>query len=229
MALQIRHETLQVFGDGDRFTILQISDVHIWFSNAIPDELERIIREQKPDLVALTGDYSDTPAGTRIFRRFMEKIGNDFPVVFIGGNHDTWWGKKVFRIIEDVSNCIYVEHRFHQMKTRGGHPVNIGSKRHGPLYDRHKQDTNIMLIHNPEELRDSDMDHVNLVLAGHLHGGQIVLYKKDRTYYPGGLVFRHCSDRKQVNDTTLIVTRGAGDTFPIRINCPKEVVMVTIE
>ncbi|RYY56396.1 MAG: hypothetical protein EOO09_06810 [Chitinophagaceae bacterium] len=229
MAIQIRNETISLFDGRDKFSILQISDVHIWFSNAIPDALEKIIENTKPDLIALTGDYYDTPRGATIFSRFMQKTGSRYPVVFIGGNHDIWWGNRVFRRVTEVSNCTYVDRDFFSMQTQGGRRINVGTVTHRELFDRHRDDINILLVHNPEELRPADTGHVDLILAGHLHGGQIVFYKKDKTYYPGALLFRHCSDRKQINDSTLIVSRGAGDTFPIRINCPKEVVLVTME
>ncbi|RYY59126.1 MAG: hypothetical protein EOO05_14255 [Chitinophagaceae bacterium] len=229
MSIQLRNERISFFEGSEKFTILQISDVHIWWSNAIPAQLEKIIDETKPDLVALTGDYSDTPVGATIFSRFMERVGEKYPVVFIGGNHDTWWGNRILKRIVNVPNCTYVDRDFFSMETKSGRRLHVGSPAHRALFDANKEDLNVLLIHNPEELRPADTENVNLVLAGHLHGGQIVLYKRKEAFYPGSFVFKHCSDRKQIGDTTLIVSRGAGDTFPIRIKCPKEVVLVTIE
>lgn len=48
----------------------------------------------------------------------------------------------------------------------------------------------------------------DLVLAGHLHGGQLV--------------------RFELGPTTLIVSRGAGDSLPLRWRCPREVVLCEI-
>jgi len=46
----------------------------------------------------------------------------------------------------------------------------------------------------------------------------------------------HCPQAKilnlmrwQLNNQTLIVSKGLGDTFPFRWNCPKEIVWIAIE
>lgn len=229
MAIQIREELLTLFNGRDSFNILHISDVHIWWSNIIPDQLEKIIETTRPDLIALTGDYYDTPQGARIFSRFMQKIGKSYPVVFIGGNHDVWWGNRMFQRFVESTGCTYAGTDSLSLITAAGNRINVGSRNHLALFDKYKDETNILLVHNPEELVPADTSNVHLILAGHLHGGQIVLFRKNNSFYPGSFAFKHCSDRKQLNHTTLIVSRGAGDTFPIRINCPKEVVLVKID
>ena len=67
-----------------------------------------------------------------------------------------------------------------------------------------------------------------LVFAGHLHGGQCVLANHNDTQYPAawfnpwhGL---HFEDRGAL----MLVSRGAADTFPFRINCPREVILCEI-
>ena len=73
------------------------------------------------------------------------------------------------------------------------------------------------------------MDGIDLILAGHLHGGQFILFKTNKNgHFPGSLVYRYCTDRRQLKHTTLIVRKGLGDTFPFRLNCAKEVIRVQI-
>jgi predicted MPP superfamily phosphohydrolase len=122
-----------------------------------------------------------------------------------------------------------VESDVYSFKSRKGYVYNITSwaKRH-----RLKKDTlekNIVLIHNPEKLKEKEMEGIDLILAGHLHGGQFILFKTVKNaHFPGCLLYRYCTDRKQLRDTTLIISKGLGDTFPLRLNCPKEVIRIRI-
>ncbi len=81
--------------------------------------------------------------------------------------------------------------------------------------------TTIMLAHDPRRLREAATLDVQLVLAGHTHGGQVVL--------PGvGAVaarrFPVVAGEATEGHCTLFVSRGVGTVFvPVRINCPPEV------
>lgn len=85
-------------------------------------------------------------------------------------------------------------------------------------------------MHNPEKINDKELANIQVILAGHLHGGQFIFFKtKKKENFPGCLLYKHCSDRKQIHNTTIIVSKGLGDTFPFRLNCPKEMVKILIE
>lgn len=229
MKIRTREEKIQLFGGKEQLTFLHISDVHVWFSNRVLDELRKIIYKTTPDLVILTGDYYDTPKGARLFKSFMAEVAGFFPIVFIKGNHDSLWGKKVFNQLLSIPNCYYVEDDFYSFVSSRGNKYNIGGWKHRGLFESKRHEKNIVLLHNPGKLNEIECKHIDLVLAGHLHGGQFILFTSDQSHYPGSLLYKYCTDRKQINGTTLIVSKGIGDTFPFRINCPKEVVRITIE
>jgi predicted MPP superfamily phosphohydrolase len=90
----------------------------------------------------------------------------------------------------------------------------------------------IVLSHNPDALLELDPRlRVDVVLAGHTHGGQIVLpgvgalitmsHTCGRTT-PGGWVPNERAP--------LYVTRGLGEQlpFPVRINCPAELLVLRL-
>jgi predicted MPP superfamily phosphohydrolase len=138
-------------------------------------------------------------------------------------------GRKVFNLLLDIPNCFYVGDALCSFVSRRGNKYNVGAWKHRALFQSKSTEKNIMLIHNPEKLFLDGLRHINLVLAGHLHGGQVIFFTYKRSHYPGSLIYKHCSDRKQLNDTTLIVSKGIGDSVPFRFNCPREVVRITIE
>ena len=89
------------------------------------------------------------------------------------------------------------------------------------------RDTVLLLAHDPRRLDEAaDLD-VPAVLAGHTHGGQVVL--------PGvGAVARRrfpvLSGLGSRDNTWMFVSRGIGTVYvPIRVNCPPEVAIVTLK
>ena len=87
--------------------------------------------------------------------------------------------------------------------------------------------TVVLLAHDPRRLTEAVELNVPLVLSGHTHGGQIVL--------PGvGAVaarkFPVVEGLARRNATTIYVSRGVGTVYvPIRINCPPEVAVITLQ
>lgn len=86
--------------------------------------------------------------------------------------------------------------------------------------------TTIMLAHDPRRLREAAALDVQLVLAGHTHGGQVVLPGV------GALAARRfpvVAGEATEGNCTLFVSRGVGTVFvPVRINCPPEVLVLVL-
>lgn len=87
--------------------------------------------------------------------------------------------------------------------------------------------TLIMIAHTPKRLIEAASLSVPLLLSGHTHGGQIVL--------PGlGAIaareFPVVAGAAQRENTTVFVSRGVGTVYiPVRLNCPPEVAILTIQ
>ena len=88
----------------------------------------------------------------------------------------------------------------------------------------------ILLSHRPERFKAYVKESMNLVLAGHAHGGQI------RIPFIGGVVApdqgflpKYDAGIYQKENTFMVVSRGIGNSIiPIRINNPPEVVIVKL-
>jgi hypothetical protein len=88
----------------------------------------------------------------------------------------------------------------------------------------------VVLSHNPDgALELASTSRADLVIAGHTHGGQVVLPLV-------GAPAVHCSvcDASTASGwvprspVPLYVTTGVGVLLPIRINCPAEVLLVRL-
>jgi hypothetical protein len=230
MEIVVRQEKINFFGGLENVSIIHISDIHLWYSTAILKKIEAIIISNDPDLIILTGDYYDLPRGAYNFREFLCKISQRHAVVFIKGNHDTIYGTKISNLLLDIPNCFSVENALYRYQSPQGHFYNITSWENKHNLPNNKNEKNIVLIHDPEKIKAKELSNIQLMLAGHLHGGQFIFFKtKNNSNFPACLFYKHCADRKQINNTTLIVSKGLGDTFSFRLNCPKEIVRITIE
>jgi predicted MPP superfamily phosphohydrolase len=63
------------------------------------------------------------------------------------------------------------------------------------------------------------------VLAGHLHGCQMVAFEYRDRLFPGALFYQHCFIRSRCGPARLVVSRGVSDLVPVRWRCPREVVL----
>ena len=230
MELTERHEKINFFDGAENLSIIHISDTHLWYPTTILKLLEALIIMRNPDLVILTGDYYDLPKGAYNFREFLIKISQTHTVLFIMGNHDTVFGSKISNLLSDIPNCTCVDNSLYTYLSKKGYSYNITSWKNRHQLPHGGDHKNIVLIHNPEKIKIKELSNIRLILAGHLHGGQFIFYvTKAQSNFPGCILYKHCADRKQLLNTTLLVSKGLGDTFPFRLNCPKEVIRITID
>jgi len=81
----------------------------------------------------------------------------------------------------------------------------------------------ILLAHHPHAF-DYAAD-VPLTLAGHTHGGQLMLTENMGF---GPALFRYWSGIYRNQDRALVVSNGVGNWFPLRTRAPAEIVHLTL-
>lgn len=220
------------------FTIAHVSDLHSGLFVG-PERLKIIsdaTNDLKPDLITITGDLinremEEFPAALTAMKAMESRYG----LFLCEGNHDLIPGPGVLMdacmennlpMLAFGSVLVPVENRrlmiagLPWMKT----PFEGMSGAIDKLYPaRQEGDVRVLLAHHPH-LFDA-ADSVDLVLAGHTHGGQIML---DNQVGLGPMFFRYWSGLYQRGHTSLVVSNGAGDWFPCRIGAPAEIVLVKL-
>jgi predicted MPP superfamily phosphohydrolase len=85
----------------------------------------------------------------------------------------------------------------------------------------------VLLAHDPRRLAEAAAMNIPLVLSGHTHGGQVVLPIAGPVAAQKFPVVAGIGRR---GGTTMFVSRGVGTVYvPVRINCPPEVAILTLQ
>ncbi|MEY4488625.1 MAG: hypothetical protein RIQ79_1133 [Verrucomicrobiota bacterium] len=233
MITALRHEIVGPADSPHRLRIAHLSDFHLWFSERKLREIEPLLAAWQPDVLALTGDYADTPAGCRLAVAWIRKMSAIYPLCWVAGNHDRWFTSSSIPRLEALPQAHAIDRRDAWIKGKTGRCFRFTAWERmdapGPDPGQPEAGATVVLLHDPaliapEKLRAAGP---RLLLAGHLHGGQITLWRdRHGRPQPAASCYRWLADRSEIHAATLIVSRGLGDTLPIRFRVPKEIVLV---
>lgn len=88
---------------------------------------------------------------------------------------------------------------------------------------------NILLSHNPDILEEPDSRRADLILAGHTHGGQIVLPWLGAAHtHSEHLKRREASGYMRRDNTQVYVSRGIGEGIPLRFGARPQIALITV-
>ncbi len=213
-ALLLRRERVDL---GLGLRLLYASDLHLRPSQAhhIAEELLLAARAVRPDAILLGGDLVDVADALPKLASLVGSLGNLAPAGAVSGNHDLLVGRERVRQTVLSAGGQWLEDL--PMKV-GGLQI-LGSSDQVP-----DSGPWLFCAHYPTSFPSARRAGARLVLAGHLHGWQIVLGQWREYLLPGALLSRWNGLRFEREGSTLIVSRGMTDFFPLRWNCPREVV-----
>jgi len=210
--------------------IVYVSDLHyhLLSHRRVSNNIQQV-RRLKPDIILLGGDYVDTPLGLPHFQRFVASIGAA-PIFAIAGNHDKPYLHRIRRIVEKAgATWIHNKSAILQL---GMLRISIDGTRPA-LAGPHEQsaylsDLSILCLHQPIDV--APLAHrYNLIFAGHLHGGQIVLWQTPAGLYPVRWAYRWNQLALQYGACRYLISKGLGDTLPIRYDCRRDVIVINFE
>ncbi|NLW52121.1 MAG: metallophosphoesterase [Tissierellia bacterium] len=231
----------------DGFRIVQVSDFH---NKQWDDKLINLIKQQSPDIIAVTGDLvdsRDTKPG--IAYEFMRRAKQIAPVFYITGNHEAridyhpiekelrsmgiyMIDNKTFtlKIDEDIMKIIGIA----DPKFVTDYEDILASAIINSHIEEQKIDTkhfNLMLSHRPEAFLTYVNNDIDLVLSGHAHGGQFRLPFVGPFIAPGqGFFPKYTEGVYEQSNTSMVVSRGLGDSIiPIRVNNNYNLVIIELK
>jgi predicted MPP superfamily phosphohydrolase len=228
------------------FKILQISDLHCAIFGDKQEGLVNKVKAEKPDIIVLTGDMIDEGIGDmESISDLLDGITAIAPVYSVSGNHDKWYHGflELQKLIED-KNVTLLENKSGKV-TRNGKYINIFGIGDPDVWDYTKAEQyleksistlkpsdgyNILLFHRANMFDSIKGKGYQLVLSGHMHGGQIQIPFIGGLVSPHGDWFPKYTQGKYEEDgTVMIVSRGLGNSMKIpRVFNPPELVVVTL-
>jgi hypothetical protein len=216
----------------DGLSILHLSDFHLGTVSLNGRTLERALaweEEGEFDLVALTGDLLSRARGEPRLREALERLQSRCEVFAVLGNHDVDAARNVLggTLLEDASALLEVRGR--SVQIAGGRP---SSDWKGARLERLADpgaDLRILLFHFPDVTQWLPPRSYDLVLAGHLHGGQICVPTPRGKVRLEHLRARHWEGLHETPAATLHVSRGLGTSFvPFRFLARPEATKLTL-
>jgi uncharacterized protein len=235
-ALEVTRASLTVVGLPPALAGLRLgllTDVHrsLWVSaDDVAHAVSRLMYE-RPDLIVLGGDYV-----TRGDRQFvgpaadaLRPLTAPHGVFGILGNHDddhdmpAALARNNVQMLKDARTRIVVNHE--PIDLVG---IRFWTRRASDIAALvHRPRTTILLAHDPRRLTEAAALKIPLVLSGHTHGGQVVLPLVGALAAEKFPVVAGIGTRDR---TTIFVSRGVGTVYvPVRINCPPEVAVLTLQ
>jgi predicted MPP superfamily phosphohydrolase len=216
----------------DGLRIAFLTDLHL--SALVPAaDIERAVRlamQQRADMVVLGGDYVSFADRSYVepVAELLQPLDAPLGVFAVIGNHDeersiaAAFARRGFSLLLDQWTRLRIKGtaldvagvRFWTRRRE----VSAALRGSGP--------TTLLLAHDPRRLHEAAALDVGGVLAGHTHGGQIVL--------PGlgalaARKFPVAAGLVREGSTSMFVSRGIGTVYaPVRIGCPPEVSLVTL-
>ena len=239
------------------FRIVQVSDLHNAEFGRGNNELLEVIEDCRPDIIVATGDIIDSGrTDTLTAALFVEKALKMTPVYYVTGNHEArlleqgGTGKDEYFKLESimVNAGANVLHGESVSIERGESEIQIigiddpeylrlnkyaGENRItlSNIDEFIKEDIfTVLLSHRPELFEEYAKSGVNLVIAGHAHGGQFRLPFVGGLFAPNqGFFPRYDSGLYEKNNTKMVVSRGLGNSaVPIRFNNRPEIVVIEL-
>lgn len=224
------------------YRIVHISDIHVgqWISKKRIEGVVNLVNQQKPDLVAITGDSVSYVADEPVMEmlRSLKKLKPTDATVSVLGNHDHLIGaEKILEVMDDnnivnLNNDVYTLKRGDAMlHIAGVDSVTLNQQDLGLVLEKlPTEGPAILLVHEPDFADTSAATgRFSLQLSGHSHGGQMVI--------PGiGTPFKGHNSKKypigmyRVGNMLQYTNRGLGtNVFWLRINCPPEITVFKLQ
>ncbi len=232
--LEVKEQSVYIAGlpkSFEGYRIVQISDFH---GKLFPDkEIVRRVNELKPDLIAITGDVfdDDKEVPLEYADNVLQGLAARQGVYFIFGNNEKYLGsRQVKEKLASININTLLDEKI-ELKLKGEKVELIGLSSDSTQFLKNSATgPQIVLAHKPYIINEAAEAGVDLVLAGHTHGGQIripgmrnlvVFVKRGYEQYVSGL--------HSVGSTQMYITRGLGEAkIPLRFFARPEISVITL-
>lgn len=235
----------------DGFRIAHISDLHNTQLGKDNKDLIRMLKETKPDMIAITGDLIDSRnTDISVSLKFAEEAVKIAPCYYVNGNHEARVPEyEELKAGLEKAGVHILENQKTKIELNGNYITIIGvndpsfesdyllgdsesvmDKHLISLHDETDSYT-VLLSHRPELFEIYVKYGIDLILSGHAHGGQFRFPFIGGIFAPNqGFFPQYDSGLYSKDGTSMIVSRGLGPSvFPLRLNNRPELVLIELK
>ena len=233
----------------DGFRIVQISDLH---ASAVPG-LVAEVKKEEPDIIVFTGDLVHDRGSYNPGIILAKKLALIADVYFVTGNHDLRRSDyKEFQDSLDKTGTITLHNESAVLKRDNAVIILSGiedpiSEEKNTITDRIKasikkiektDNYHIVLFHRANHMDSLLNEGFDLIISGHMHGGQVRLPNgrgvcSPKSSWGSGspmLFPKYFAGHYAKSGTDMIVSRGIGNSIiPLRVNNRPEVIVVELK
>lgn len=227
--------------DHDGLRIVHLSDLHMSgrITKAYFQQVVEHANACEPDIIAVTGDLLERDKCIEWIPDTLGRLTAKGGVFYVLGNHDRHVNTNRLHTALAAMGWEYLGGRWREVIVRGLPLVLAGNELpwYGPAADMDtcpRRGANglplrVVLSHSPDQFRWAQQHDVDLILAGHNHGGQICAPWIGPILAPSRYGVRYAAGAFRAGNTVLHVSRGTASLTPIRVNCPPEIAVLILE
>ncbi len=239
---QIKNSSLgEVLGD---LKVAHLSDLHIESIGLMENRILEILKEEKPDLIFITGDSikSERPYAPAI--SFFHQLKPSLGTYAVLGNTEysnenescTLCHEEKSRSLKKKPNPTVLRNSSVVLGINGrviniigvDDPVSKKDNLRAAIIKVNPEAPSILLAHSPEVFEEASEFEIDLLLCGHTHGGQIFLTKYLRKVFPLEVSLEFIEGFFQKGKALMYVSRGIGTSrLPFRLGIKPEITFFT--
>ncbi len=218
----------------DGYKIVHLSDLHGHEYGEGSAELLRLVAEQEPDLIVVTGDLIDQESQLQMVPALARGLAAVAPTYYVTGNHEWGLGTGAVKKLKGVlAQCgvTALSNEYEILERNGAQIVLAGVDDPNGYADQKTPEElraqignaapglfTLLLAHRNDRFGQYAAAGYDFVLSGHGHGGIVRLpfvggvAGTDRTFFPDWTAGLYT-----VGNSTLFVSRGLGNnTVPFK-------------
>ncbi|MDX2128693.1 MAG: metallophosphoesterase [Chloroherpetonaceae bacterium] len=222
--------------------IAQVSDIHsgVYMPQHKMEEITETVNSLSPDLVTLTGDFiAGEYSEIQPFVNGFKNLKSTYGTFSCPGNHDEWLDIKAITAAMNQKNLNLLQNEFQTLVIDGAPLHVIGMDFDSPRIKNFDEATQklpsegfqLLLCHHPDFFETAKKRNIDLMLAGHTHGGQLALDFPGLEIYPIDLFYKYprgLYEEIHHKSQKLYVNLGIGITgTPLR-TVQAEVALITL-
>lgn len=228
----------------DGLTIGHLSDLH--FTGQYRREHYEFVvarfQELNPELIVISGDIIDFANCLSMTQSVLQRLSAPLGVHFVLGNHDRRL-KNLTPLLKHLADLGFHDLGIEDKLILRGSLSILLTGNELPWFERHQsyparidspmanasETLRVGVAHTPDRIVWARKNHLDLLLAGHTHGGQARFPGIGPLVAPSLYGSKFASGVFWLPPTLMHVSRGVAGTHTIRWRCPPEVTLLTLK